>query len=394
MRVADLFSGCGGLSLGLEKAGFSVKIAIERWAAARRTYSLNFDHPVLDLDIGGVNEVVEHLRPFDVDMIAGGPPCQDFSAAGGRSEGQRAQLTISFAQIISQLKPTWFLFENVPQAERSSAWTRARRILARAGYGMSTCTLDASYFDVPQARKRLFVVGRLAEDDHFLDGPLAQRPRKSRMTVREHLSDTLGVEFYYRHPRTWGRKAIYSIDEPSATIRSTNRKVPPGYSAHQNDKGDYRVARSLTPAERALIQTFPSTFQFSGTATEQDMMIANAVPVNLAKWIGNVITSYENGRQLCPPDLRFRSWLVSERAFSDRSAGNVASRLRRVSKILRINTLPADYEATIASLRKRSSYRELSSSIRSQLKRALVLQAEFRASISPSREIEATSENS
>lgn len=379
MRVADLFSGCGGLSLGLENAGFEVAVAVEHWAAARKAYALNFDHPIIDLDIAGVNNVVDHLRPFDIDMIAGGPPCQDFSAAGGRSEGVRAELTVSFAQVIANLRPTWFLLENVPQAAKSAAWGKARRVLSRAGYGMSECTLEASFYDVPQNRKRLFVIGRLSEDDHFLDERLAERPRDARMTIREHIGDTLGVDFYYRHPRNWGRKAVFSIDEPSPTIRSTNRRVPPGYTAHETDAGDYRLARPLTPAERALIQTFPSTFVFAGTTTEQDMMVANAVPVNLAKWIGEVIMSYENQRHPEAPDLRFRTWLVEHRGLTDRSAGNIVSRVKRVSKILRANFPPAEVDATLAALKKRSTYRILSTSVRSQLKRAVVLHAEFKA---------------
>jgi len=378
MRVADLFSGCGGLSLGLEKAGFDVAVAVEHWSAARTTYALNFDHPVIDLDIGGVNNVVEHLRPFDIDMIAGGPPCQDFSAAGGRSEGLRAELTVSFAQVIVSLRPTWFLLENVPQAAKSTAWAKARRLLSRAGYGMSECTLEASFYDVPQNRKRLFVIGRLAVDDHFLDGELKVRPREARMTIREHVGDALGVDFYYRHPRNWGRKAVFSIDEPSPTIRSTNRRVPPGYTAHSTDAGDYRVARALTVGERALIQTFPADFVLAGTTTEQDMMVANAVPVNLAKWIGEVIMSFEGQRHPHAPDQRFRTWLVEHHGLTDRSAGNIVSRLKRVSRILRANLPPADVETTLGTLTKRSAYRALSTSVRSQLKRAVVLHAQFK----------------
>ncbi len=83
----DLFSGCGGLSLGLDNAGFKVVVAVEHWAAARKVCSRNFDHPVLDIDIADVNQTISHLTPFELDILVGGPPCQDFSAAGTRNEG-------------------------------------------------------------------------------------------------------------------------------------------------------------------------------------------------------------------------------------------------------------------------------------------------------------------
>lgn len=379
MRVADLFSGCGGLSAGLQAADFKVVIAVEHWNAARKVYARNFDHPVLDLDISGVNEVVGHLRPFEIDLIAGGPPCQDFSAAGARSEGARARLTVSFASIIAELRPTWFLLENVPQAQSSVAWGSAKKMLARAGYGISECVLNAAYFDVPQTRKRFFAIGRLSEDDHFLDSLLEERRRATPMTVREHLGDRLGVPFYYRHPRNWGRKAIYSVDEPSATIRSTNRPVPPGYSEHPSDAGPYQNARPLTAQERALIQTFPANFIFSGFAYEQDMMIANAVPVALARHVGEAIMTYENRRNQLPADLRFRSWLVSHSGMTDRSAGNVVSRLRRICKILKVKQVPHETESSLASLRRRGDFKSMSTSVKSQLKRALTLYGEFKS---------------
>lgn len=380
MRVADLFSGCGGLSLGLKNAGFNVVVAVEHAAAARRVYAQNFDHPVLDLDISGVNKVVEHLAPFEVDMIAGGPPCQDFSAAGTRSEGLRAQLTVSFASVVAAVRPTYFLLENVPQARESAAWIAARRRLKRCGYGISECVLDASFYDVPQIRKRFFAIGRLAEDDHFLDEVLEAHPRNSRMTVREHVGDSFGVPYYYRHPRNWGRKAIFSIDEPSATIRSTNRPVPPGYSAHPNDAGPFRDARPLSVAERARIQTFPTTFAFSGSAHQQDLMIANAVPVELARHVGERILSHERLRCQTATDLRFQSWLVARGLMNERSAGNVASRLRRIAKILKTKRVPLDQAELLDSLSRRPAFRSLSTSVRSQLKRAGALYAEFRLS--------------
>lgn len=377
MRVGDLFSGCGGLSLGLQDAGFHLVVAVEHWAAARKVYSRNFDHPVLDVDIADVDHTISHLSPFELDMIVGGPPCQDFSAAGTRSEGERAQLTVSFAQIVAAIKPTWFLFENVPQAHSSLAWASAKRILRRSGYGISECTLNAAYFGVPQSRKRFFAIGRLGEDDHFLEADLGRKISSHPMTVRDHVGDAFGISYYYRHPRNWGRKAIFSIDEPSATIRSTNRPVPPGYEAHPTDAGPYKKARPLSASERAQIQTFPKTFEFLGTTTDQDMMIANAVPVALAAHVGSAVMRHELARASMPRNSRFRCWLSNHIGMSERGAGNVASRLRRVCKILKINRLTLPPSATVEQLQRRPSYRKLSTCVRSQLKRSIVLFDEY-----------------
>lgn len=89
MRVVDLFAGCGGLSKGFQEAGFDITLAVERWQAARDVYAANFDHPVCDMDLSGVKEAVDAVRKERPDMIVGGPPCQEFSAAGRRLSWRR-----------------------------------------------------------------------------------------------------------------------------------------------------------------------------------------------------------------------------------------------------------------------------------------------------------------
>ena len=115
MRVVDLFSGCGGLSLGFEKAGFEVVAACEWWDAAITCYKENFTHPVLKVDLSDVDSAVEVVKGFSPDMIIGGPPCQDFSHAGKRIEADRASLTDSYALIVSKIRPICFVMENMRQ---------------------------------------------------------------------------------------------------------------------------------------------------------------------------------------------------------------------------------------------------------------------------------------
>ncbi len=231
--------------------------------------------------------LIARYRP---DLIAGGPPCQDFSHAGLRREGERASLTDAFAEIVATVRPKWFLMENVDRALKSRAFRRARTAFEQAGYGLTVRVLDASVCGVPQRRKRLVCIGEHeGEDDGvgaLLDGSLRAAP----LTVREYLGSTLNTEFYYRHPRNYCRRAVYSIDEPAPTMRGVNRPVPKGYPGHPGDAAPLSPrVRPLTTLERARIQTFPRTYKWVGTKTNIEQMIGNAVPVELGRYVGKAI---------------------------------------------------------------------------------------------------------
>lgn len=103
MRTVDLFSGCGGMSLGFQSAGYNIVAAFENWPAAIECYKQNFKHPVIETDLSIVDEAIIRIKKYQPDLIIGGPPCQDFSNAGNRTEGERAELTHSFAKIITPM---------------------------------------------------------------------------------------------------------------------------------------------------------------------------------------------------------------------------------------------------------------------------------------------------
>lgn len=107
------------------------------------------------------------------------------------------------------------------------------------------------------------------------------------MTIRGYLGDEFGFDSYYRHPRNYNRRGVFSIDEPAPTIRGVNRPVPPGYRKHSNDVAEPSLVRALTPEERGRIQTFPTEFVFVGSAVDKSQMIGNAVPVELAAYVGS-----------------------------------------------------------------------------------------------------------
>ena len=294
MRVVDLFCGCGGLSLGFEKAGFNVIAAFDKWDAALHVYNTNFNHPGMSLDLSNVDGCVKTISELSPDMIIGGPPCQDFSSAGKRDENNgRGDLTVNYAEIISTIKPPVFVMENVDRIIKTNKLVEAKRLFKKAGYGLSYRILDASYCGVPQKRKRFFMIGVLGEKDGFLDEALEASMSKEPMSMRDYFGDSLRVEFYYRHPRSYARRGIFSIDEPSPTVRGVNRPMPDGYEIHANDPVKSKDGiRPLTTKERSLIQTFPEEFHFEGSKTDIEQMIGNAVPVNLAKYVATVVASY------------------------------------------------------------------------------------------------------
>ena len=293
MKTVDLFSGCGGMTLGFQNSGFEIVAAFDNWPSAVAVYRQNFEHPIFERNLDDIT-IANEIESFKPEVIIGGPPCQDFSSAGRRSETSgRANLTVNFAQIISIVKPKYFVMENVERVEKSTAYKNALDILKNSHYGLTSCILDASLCGVPQKRKRFFLVGELGGYDMALKPYLNAHVTSKPTTIRDYLGDALGIEHYYRHPRSYARRGVFSIDEPSPTIRGVNRPVPLGYPGHPGDTfDDLNTIRPLTTLERSYIQTFPIWFKFVGTKTDLEQMIGNAVPVKLAEFVGSALRSY------------------------------------------------------------------------------------------------------
>lgn len=301
MKCVDLFSGCGGLSLGFETAGINVVAAIDNWDKAVDTYNDNFSHPCYLHDLTDEDGALKIIKSYKPDMIAGGPPCQDFSSAGKRDESLgRADLTYHFANIVCTYKPKWFVMENVERIKKSHILTDVIKQYEEEGYGLTAVILSAEYCNVPQARKRFFLIGGLGEKNNILKSILEKNLNKTPMTIRDYLGDSLGIDYYYRHPRNYNRRGIFSIDEPSPTVRGVNRPLPPGYNKHRGDPLNIELSdvRPLTTIERSYLQTFPKTFKFEGAKTNLEQMIGNAVPVNLAEFVAKGILEYCSNGEL------------------------------------------------------------------------------------------------
>ena len=298
MKTIDLFSGCGGMSLGFQNVGFNIVAAFDNWNRAVDIYRKNFKHPIFERDLGNIEDLSD-LKQFNPELIIGGPPCQDFSSAGLRDETLgRADLTIKYAEIINEIKPTFFVMENVERISKSEVYKEAYKIFKENGYGLKSIILDSSLCGVPQKRKRFFLIGELNGINPIIDMYLRKNLSNSPMTIRDYLGDTLGIEHFYRHPRSYARRGVFSIDEPSPTIRGVNRPIPSGYLGHPGDTTyDLKQVRALTTIERSYLQTFPLDFIFEGTKTDLEQMIGNAVPVKLAEYIGTALYEYIQHRK-------------------------------------------------------------------------------------------------
>ena len=380
LKGVDLFAGCGGLSQGFSNAGVDLLAAFENWETAAKCYEDNFNHPVYREDLNNVDKVVGMIEELKPQIIIGGPPCQDFSHAGKRIEAGRASLTEAYANIVTKVRPQYFLMENVDRAQKSNAYGVAREIFKNAGYGLTERVLLASRCGVPQRRKRFFCIGVLGGEDGALADILDSGLSEKEMTVRDYLGDSLDTDFYYRHPRNYNRRGVFSIDEPAPTMRGVNRPIPKGYPGHPKDACKVSDGvRPLTTLERSLIQTFPANFKWSGSKTDQEQMIGNAVPVNLGTYVAKAIIQFDKERKSIDLDLSndaFTEWLEKEKKLSNRSASDAKSRLGRANDILKLED-PSDPEFYLVALEKTKGFEALSKTVKSQLRRAVRLYAEY-----------------
>ncbi len=216
----DLFSGAGGLSLGLEDAGFNVILAVDHDEAAVQTHLGMFPGLCLDLDLSEadrIDDLVGLLDGIDIDLIAGGPPCQPFSRAG-RSKirdlvdrgirepiDPRRELWRAFLAVVERVRPHAVLMENVPDMALGDDMRTVRYMADRleaSGYETDMRIIEAWRHGVPQHRQRLILVG-------VRDGVFEWPKESEEVTLRDaigdlpKLRDTSGArELRYRGPKT------------------------------------------------------------------------------------------------------------------------------------------------------------------------------------------------
>lgn len=317
ISTVELFCGSGGLALGLENAGLSSKLVVDVDKDCIRT--INANRPKWNAKCISVSDLdLAHLRG-QVDVMAGGFPCQAFSYAGMKRgfEDARGTLFYEYARLIDQVKPRIVLGENVRGLVNHDEGKTVKvmvRILENLGYRVQFRILRSQFFDVPQKRERLVIFGL----DDSVDSPilypaekpytiglrsaLARVPRSSGMEYSEskkrvmelvpeggywrHLPSDIqrsfmGASFYMGGGKT-GMARRLAWDEPSLTLTCNPAQK-------QTERCHPSETRPLTVREYARIQCFPDSWNFEGSVTSQYRQIGNAVPVNLGYHIGLAI---------------------------------------------------------------------------------------------------------
>ncbi|PMS15765.1 DNA cytosine methyltransferase [Trinickia soli] len=322
-RAIDLFSGAGGLSLGLKQAGWDVRIAVEYDATAVETHRKNMPDVLHVCD--DVRDIEFAAYQGKIDLVAGGPPCQPFSVSGKQMGHLDVRdMVPEFIRAVREIKPRAFLMENVNGLTTSRFRPYLdQRVgeLADLGYEVHWQVLNAADFGVPQKRLRLFVVG-LPKGTPFNFPTPTHGPRGEQRyrTVRDALAGTpqddpnrAKVVFaknpiLRRSPYAGmlfnGKGRPLNLDAPALTIPATaggNRTHiidPHGnilhYHAHLQAggaplQGEAAGCRRLTVRESARLQTFPDWFEFVGRRNQHYMQIGNAVPPQLAKCVGEAV---------------------------------------------------------------------------------------------------------
>jgi DNA (cytosine-5)-methyltransferase 1 len=270
--VISTFAGCGGSSLGYSMAGYRELLAVEWDDNAVETFRLNFpDVPVYHGDINalGVDQVLAMtgLRPGDLDVFDGSPPCQGFSTAGKRAiDDPRNSLFKEYVRLLRGLQPKAFVMENVSgmiKGKMKLVFAEILRELKACGYRVSARLLNAMYFDVPQERQRMIFIG-VRED-------LAIAPVHPRGQSQPNSAQSV---FDYPQPLMFMRNEEFqnkwrSAGKPSCTIMRS--RAPMGKFANN-------VERELKAAECAILSSFPRQFCWIGNNQQQISRIGNSVP--------------------------------------------------------------------------------------------------------------------
>lgn len=308
IRVASLFSGCGGGDLGLlgdfgflgqhyEKLGYEIVWANDMLPFAVETYKKNISGHIVEGDIAKIksDDIPDH------DLLVGGFPCQSFSIVGERKgfNDPRGLLYLEMIRVLKDKKPKAFIAENVKglvSAHKGTALTKILNDFDKVGYLTTYKVLNASHFGVPQKRERVFIIGiqkDIKGDFNFPD------PTWNIVPIGRILEDHGKVDqkYYFSHRallglakanKAFNKGRVQQLDAPCNTISTHLAKV----SLNGTDpvlltaRNKYR---RLTPVEAARIQSFPDGFEFAGPDGKKYIQIGNAIPPVLMWHIANAL---------------------------------------------------------------------------------------------------------
>lgn len=338
-KIIDLFCGCGGLSLGFEQAGFEVAYAIDMWDKAIMTYNYNHKNKVAECkDIHDLtNEFLQELKENEeIVGVIGGPPCQGFSKVGTRDiNDPRNHLYLEYCRVVKTISPDFFVLENVGGLLTLCKGMFKNDIINRfseLGYNVVFQEVCAADYGVPQNRHRVFFIG-------MKKGKFSFPEKKQKIiTSKDAISDLLPLNIddgldemhvYACAPQNAYQKkmrgnqnmvanhqitvhtqktidiismvpdggTIYDLPDEYWNVRKYRKgfeRMPSSKPCHTVDTGHrnyfhYSENRIPTARENARLQSFPDSYVFLGTKTDQYKEIGNAVPPLLAYNIAKAI---------------------------------------------------------------------------------------------------------
>lgn len=335
LTFLSLYAGAGGMDKGFVDAGYDCLWANDFDPDATATHRLNLGGEAVAGDIASARTRIP--RGVDFDVVVGGPPCQGFSVAGHmRPDDPRSRHVWTFLEIVEELAPRAFVMENVAALATNPRWSEVIHALrARAedqGYKTSLWLLNASHYDVPQGRQRMFLVGSTTEAIAAPPAVTAEAPPTVRDVlaslprVGEPGNDTLCTAIVTPAKRPVLRRSPFAgmlfngkgrplnLDAPASTLAASmgGNRTPivdqdqldgkaseswiVGYHRHLWDGGEPYPSipprmRRLTVEEAAAIQTFPRDWEFVGRQSAVFRQIGNAVPPRLAYHVARAVAA-------------------------------------------------------------------------------------------------------
>ena len=342
--VIELFSGCGGMALGFENSGLKTKLVseIDKYACA----TLKANRPAWNVWEGDIFEYNKKgaFNQFkgEVDIVAGGFPCQSFSYAGNRRGFGEARGTLffEFLEVVKAVRPKIAIGENVKGLLRHDDGRTLQtmvNLLDETGYNPVFKVVRSQFLDVPQKRERLFIMGVRKdlemkhlfpkEKDYtvnlrqaFKDIPpsIGQKYPKHKAAIMKMIpaggywkdlpvtlqKEYMGASFYHTGGRT-GMARRLSYDEPSLTLTCSPAQK-------QTERAHPEENRPLNVREYARIQSFPDEWNFAGGVGQQYKQIGNAVPVNLAYHMGKCMIAMLEGKTPLWAELYIEKFLAEK----------------------------------------------------------------------------------
>ncbi len=352
LNFIDLFSGCGGISLGLESAGLNCLLGLDFFEPAIETFKLNHKNSIGicgDIQKTKTSDIKRLIKNQRVDLICGGPPCQGFSTVGlGQADDKRNHLFLDFVRFVRDFKPSYIMIENVTgllAKKNEDTLKSIYREFHKLGYHLDIRVLTSSHFGVPEVRRRVIILGNNIGCQNFY-------PEKEFANYGEKikgLKPVRSVEWAFNNLLSY-RGQTLNHDISSAQIKKEIDKkrikyIPEGkYIRYEKDEkeflpkslwfdhdwgsigeGRFREAkyqrldrkkpsptiltsrsiyyhptedRYLTLREAAALQSFPAKFEFCGSLASQWTQVGNAVPPLMAMKIGEAILRTEANKKI------------------------------------------------------------------------------------------------